>query len=452
MLFVINDKIIEGVKLNQQGIPIIPKEQLLDNEDYSSSPWPFIHIPSDKPYSRIKCRIGYWDQKQLSITDSAIILGNVSITSIVFYFEKEQVYEWSGGFQYGRDQYKLFYHYEITLELVTGNYPCRYTFNSDDYLEINYGRRESPKLRTMNKLFKTVIPMLDDFVSKGFPIEMLNRCYVQSCFPLKEDNFISHHYIHDYNWFKRIIYSAKIKQAEGAFFLEFGEGLMPFVNNHVAEVISDILGVRFLRESNDRYIYGIVTKLLKEINDDNSLLMSYCKAKLFFNAEKYYSPETANKEILLAVSSDINETTTNKLSDIYIPTVDVVEMFDFVSNLHAEHRIKGQYRAGRDDYECEYKKISFTLKDNYTPSNNLISLINATLKIKLEFKDADNFKYDPQPRHYVFTEIIEKGYVPWFARDEDRGSEEYQNETLSKLLNKVYQIFKTDEKAFFNLL
>jgi hypothetical protein len=453
MLFFINGKIIEGVKLNQHGIPIIPKEQLLDDKDYSSSLWPFIQIPSIKPYSRVKCRIGYWDQEQLTITDSAIVLGNVSIISITFYFEKEQVREWSGGYQYDKDQYKLFYHYEISLELVSNDYTCCYTFNSDDYLEINYGRRESPKLRTMNKLFKSVIPMLDDFVSKGFSIDMLNKCYVQSCFPLKGDNFISHNYFHDYNWFKQIIYSAHIKHADGTYFLEFGKGLMPFVNHHVAEVISDILGVRFLRESNDRYIYGIVTKLLKDINNDDSLLLPYCMATLFFNAEKYYSTETANKELLLAVSSDINEPiTTKKLLDMFKPTVDVVKMFDFISNLKAEHKIRGQYRAGRDDHECEYKKISFSLKGNYTPSNNLINLINSTLEIKLEFKDADNFKYDPQPSQYYFTEIIESGYVPWLARDEDRGSEEFQKTSLKKLCNKVYQIYKTNEEEFYNLL
>lgn len=453
MLFIINNKIVEGIKVNQDGIPAIPKDLLIDIEDSLITNLPYVYIPSIKPYRRVECEIGYWNNLNQTKTICPIVFDNVSIISIVFYFEKVQVQEWSGGLQYGKDKYKLFYHYEISLELKDCDKKHNYVFNSDDYLEINYGHKESPKMKTMEKLFKTILPKLNEYITQGFPLDLLNRCYVQSCFPQKETDFVTNQYVHSFKWFKQILYSAKIKHTQGAFFLELGEGQMPLVNHHVAEVISGILGVRFLRESDDRYIYGIVTGLLKEIDNNESLLMPYCLAKLFYNAENLYSSEIANKEIMFAVSSDINEPIiTNKIHDLFIPTTDIVKMFDFIINLKAEHKIRGQYRAGRDDYECEYEQYSFPLKEDYAPSHKLISLINSVLNINLELKEADDSIFNPQPRQYIFTDVINSGYVAWLARDEDWGSAELQNSSLNKIFDKIYHMYKYDDNAFYNLL
>ena len=451
MLFIINNKIVEGIKVNQDGIPAFPKDLLIDIEDSLISKLPYVYIPSTMPNCRVECEIGYWNNLNQTKTICPIVFDNVSIRSIVFYFEKVQ--DRSGGFQYGRDKYKLFYHYEISLELKNCDENHNYVFNSDDYVEINYGRKKFPKMKTMETLFKTIIPKLNEYIIQGFPLDLLNRCYVQSCFPKKEMDFVTNQYVHSFKWFKQIIYSAKIKHAQGAFFLELGEGQMPLVNHHVAEIISGILGVRFLRESDDRYIYGIVTGLLKEIDNNERLLMPYCLAKLFYNAENLYSSEIANKEIMLAVSSDINEPIfTNKLHDLFIPTSDIVKMFDFVFNLKAEHRIRGQYRAGRDDYECEYEQYSFPLKEDYSPSHKLISLINSVLNINLEFKEAVDSSFNPQPRQYKFTNVIDSDYVAWLARNEDCGSAELQNTSLNKIFDTIYHVYKSDENEFYNLL
>ena len=156
---------------------------------------------------------------------------------------------------------------------------------------------------------------------------------------------------------------------------------------------------------------------------------------------------------MLAVSSDINEPIfTNKLHDLFIPTSDIVKMFDFVFNLKAEHRIRGQYRAGRDDYECEYEQYSFPLKEDYSPSHKLISLINSFLNINLEIKEAVDSSFNPQPRQYKFTNVIDSDYVAWLARNEDCGSAELQNTSLNKIFDTIYHVFKSDENEFYNLL
>lgn len=453
MLLLINDKIVDKIKVNQTGDPIIPQDILSEVEASSSSIWPFIHIPSKEPYSKIECEIGYWDNINSSKSLCPIIIGYVSIVSISLYLEKEQVRKWSGGYEYKTDQFKLNYHYEIVLELKSGDNTCNYKFKSDDYFEINFGQIEHPRLNTMKKLFYTVIPEINEFISQGFPINLLNISHVQRNFPQKEKDYISKSYIHDYNWFIKVILSAQVKHALGNYFLEFGEGLMPIVNRHVAEVISEILGVRFLRESNDRYIYGIITSILKEIDNDDSLLKSYCIAKLLFNAEKLYSPEIANKEILLAVSSNINEPLyTKKPSVFFVPTCDIVRMMDFICNLTAEHKIRGQYRVGRDDYECEYQDYCFLLRDDYTPQLSLIRLINSVLEIKLEYKEADITNRNQQPRQYKYTRILEKGYVAWFARNDDLGSAKLTKSSIYNIIDMVYQIYKSDEKEFHNLL
>ena len=117
MLFIINNKIVEGIKVNQDGIPAFPKDLLIDIEDSLISNLPYVYIPSTKPYCRVECEIGYWNNLNQTKTICPIVFDNVSIISIVFYFEKVQVQEWSGGFQYGRDKYKLFYHYETLMNI-----------------------------------------------------------------------------------------------------------------------------------------------------------------------------------------------------------------------------------------------------------------------------------------------------------------------------------------------
>ena len=460
MLFVINNQLVKGIKENQKGIPVIPEDYLTNVED-DSPQWPYVYIPSSKqnyrvdrePSSRVECEIGYWDYIHSTKRVCPIVFNNITILSIQLETSKEQVREWSGGFQYDRDKFKFYYHYEILLELKSGTNSQNYCFSSDDYLENNYGRHESPKLRTMDSLFKTVIPILNEFVANGFPLERLNRSYVQSCFPLKDNDYIQRHYVHNYDCFKHIIYSSQIKHAQGAYFLEIGNGTMAFVNRHVADVISDILGVRFLRESNDRYIYGIVTKLLSEIDNNDSLLLPYCMAKLFFNAENFYSSDVANRELLYSVSSDINEPiTTSTLPNLYVPTSEVVRMFDFVFHIEAVHKIEGQYRAGRDDREWEVTKISFPLCDNYTPKERLINIINKVLGINLEYKEIDDYMSSTKSKYYIYTKIENDDYVPWMARDEDRGSAELRETSMKKIFNKIYQIFLSNKSEFNDLV
>ena len=195
-----------------------------------------------------------------------------------------------------------------------------------------------------------------------------------------------------------------------------------------------------------------VTKLLSEIDNNDSLLLPYCMAKLFFNAENFYSSEVANRELLYAVSSDINEPiTTNALPNLYVPTSEVVKMFNFVFHIEAIHKIDGQYRAGRDDMEWEITQISFPLCDNYTPKDRLINTINKALDINLEYKETDDYISSTKSKRYIYTKIENDGYVPWMARDEDRGSAELRETSMKKIFNKIYQIFLSN-KADFNEL
>ena len=442
MIIVINDNVINGVKTNTMGYPVIPDVYLDKLKSDSSCEWPYVYIPSITPSQRVECELGYWNNANLSKKVCPIVYDNVSIQSIYISLEKKQIYEWSGGFQYAIDKYKLYYHYEITLLLKNDINCCNYKFESDDYIEINYRRKECPKMGTMKRLFSTIIPMLNEFISEGHPVNLLNRSYIQSCFPLKGNDYIERCYTHDYNRFKQIIYSSRMKIGHGAYFLEIGKGVMPFVNHHVADIISNILGVKFLRDSSDEYIYGIVTKLLEEIDHNESMLLPYCMAKLFFNAERFYSSDIANKDIMLAVSSDINSPVIKKtIGNLYIPTIDVVKAFDFIYNIDAEHKMEGEYRVGRDDREWEAIRFRFPIREDYTPSSRLISLINAVLAITLEFKEE-------KPRCYHFAQNLNSDYVPWRARNEDWGSAELKESSMNKIFDRFYTLFKSDVKDF----
>lgn len=443
MIIVINDNVIHGVKIDTRGYPVIPDEYLDKLKSDSSCEWPYVYIPSITPSQRVECELGYWNNANLSKKVCPIVYDNVSIQSIYISLEKKQIYEWSGGFQYAIDKYKFYYHYEITLLLKNDNNCCNYKFVSDDYIELNNGRKECSKMRTMKRLFKRIIPMLNEFISKGFPIDQLNRCYVQSCFPQRDDNYFERYYIHDYNRFKQIIYSSRINTAHGDFFLEIGRGVMPFINRHVGVIISSILGVSFIRDSSEEFIYGDVTNLLEIKFLDERLLLPYCIAKLFFNAELIYSENLANKEIMLAVPEEMNKhISTYSDNSFYNPSLDVVKMVDFILNIEAEHKRDGQYRVGRDDLEWEYKRFSFPLKHSYSPSQNLISVINSVLKIKLE-KHEDAYSY---------SETLDKGYVPWLVREEDLGSDELKKTSMSKIFNKIYSIYLTDPALFQRLI
>ena len=441
MLVVINDNVIGRVEVNEKGYPVIPEDYLNNSMSNLSNVWPYVFLPSISPNDIVECELGYWDNDNLSKRVCPIVYDSVSILSISIKFEKNQLHDRVSW--YAKDMFQLFYHYVILLELRNDSHCKTYRFESDDYIEINYNRRECPKMRTMKRLFNKVIPMLNEFISKGFPIDQLNRCYVQSCFPQKADNYIERCYIHDYNQLKKIIYSSRINTTQGGYFLEIGRGVMPFVNHHVGEIISSILGVSFIRDNKEEFIFGNVSNLLEIKYLDESLLLPYCIAKLFFNAELIYSSEVANKEIMLAVSEVINESISkSKDNRFFKPSLDVVKMVDFIFNIDAEHKRDGQYRAGRDDIEWEYKQFSFPLKHSYTPSKELIGLINSVLKIKLEQKDGC----------YSYSETIDEGYVAWLARKEDLGSEELKRSSMNKIFNRIYSIFLSDQSLFKKLV
>lgn len=443
MLFVIDGNVIEGVKVDKKGYPIIPDLYLENVKSDSLCLWPYIYLPSKACNQSVECELGYWDNINLTKKVCPIVFDNVSIISVKVRFDKVQRYEWSAGFQYPRDKYELYYHYEIIMELRKESNRCNYKFESDDYIELNYGRKECPKMRTMKRLFTKIIPMLNTFISEGFPIDQLNRCYVQSCFPQRNDSYIERCYIHDYNQFKQIIYSSRIITAQGEYYLEIGRGVMPFVNRHVGEIISSILGVSFIRDSSEEFICGNVTKLLETKKLDERLLLPYCIAKLFFNAELLYSSDLANKEIMLAVPEDMNEhISTIDDSRLYTPSQDVVKMVDFIYSIDAVHKRDGQYRAGRDDREWEYKQFSFPLKHSYSPSKELISIINSVLKIKLEQEEGC----------YTYSETIDDGYVPWLAREEDLGSDELKKSSMNKIFNRIYRIYLSDQPLFQKLI
>ena len=123
MLFVINNQLVKGIKVNQKGIPVIPEDYLTNDGD-DSPQWPYVYIPSSKqnyrvdrePSSRVECEIGYWDYIHSTKRVCPIVFNNITILSIQLETSKEQVREWSGGFQYDRDKFKFYYHYEILPE------------------------------------------------------------------------------------------------------------------------------------------------------------------------------------------------------------------------------------------------------------------------------------------------------------------------------------------------
>lgn len=441
MLLVINDNVIEGVKINKNGYPVIPD---LYTTSCTTHGWPYVYIKSVIPLRRNECELGYWDNKNYSKKICPIKFDNVSILSIVIGAEIETLLDRWQGISNETDNYILYYHYEITIELCKDTDSCNYTFKADDYKVINNGAIDCTKMNTMKRLFNKVIPMINNFISNGHPIQQLNIPYVQSWLPQKEDDYLERCYIHDYNRFKQIILSSKLENTQGNFILQIGRGLMLFVNSHISDIISNILGVRFLRDISNEYIYGDVTEIIKEINNVN-LLFPYCLAKIFFNAERFYSCEQANKEIMFAPASDSDSIVTNfGFHDLYSPNLDTTNMFNFIYGIEAVHRIKGVYRAGRDDIEYEEKYIKFPINENYFPNNDLIQLINTVLNIKLEcHKDI--------PKYFIFAIKGKSEYVPWLARDQDCGSKEFKETSLNKLLNKIYTIFKNNKKEFMIL-
>ena len=442
MLFVINGNIVEGIQVNHMGCPIFPDELQL-NSCGNNNEWPYIYIPSFKSSTIAKCEIGYWDNIHLTKRITPIVCGSVSILSINV--KREIVQHYESGLSIPREEYELFYHYEITLQLNDGNKTCNYTFNSEDYLEIYYGRRTSQKIFSMKCLFNKIIPLLNEYVSKNNPIDLLNYFYVQSFFPKKDDNYVQNEQIHHFESLRKIIYSAKMRLTKGVYYLELGEGIMEFVNRYVAGIFSNILGVQFVRDNNNRCIYCDISSLSSEI-DDSNLLMYYCLAKLFFNAERFYSYELANKEILLSVPLELSDSPHfNTELDLYNPTMEVTKMFDFIFNIKAKHKHCAEYRVGRDDHEWDLFYIGFPLRDKYVPSEKLISLIEKTLNIKL---DLNNSKFESE---YSYSRIENSESVPWLAREEDLGSNELKESSKSMVFNRIYEIFKSDRKGFNSL-
>ncbi len=438
MLLVINDDVLEGIKINKNGFPAVPD---LYTASYSTYEWPYVYVQSVTLHQRTECELGYWNNITLSKRISPIVYDNVSILSIIIVTDMVPFLDRWHGISYKSDHYNVYYHYEITIELKKGNDSCKYILQSDDYKEIDLGRKDCSKMNTMKRLFVKVIPMINNYISCGHPIQQLNKQYVQSWLPQRNDNFIERCFIHDYNRLKQIIFSSKLINKNELFYLEIGRGMMHFVNPHISDIISNILGVKFIRDISNDFIYGDVTKINKEINNLN-LLLPYCLAKLFFNAEKLYSSEKANEEIMLAVTSDINSNAADlKPQDIYCPSINVTKMFDFIYNIEAVHRIKGEYRVGRDDIEYKVKYIKFPLKDFYTPNRKLIELINTVLKIKLEYCN-DN------PKCYIYAQEGKREYVAWLARDQDCGSEELKESSMNKILNRCSSIFKRDINEF----
>lgn len=435
MIVVINDKVIDGVKVNEERHPVIP-EEYLDSCMCAPNVWPYIYVPSLFPNNEVECELGYWDNVKLSKMVCPIVCNYVTLLSITI--------SWKNIPTYDRITSMLsYYHYEILLDLRNEKSSRLYKFVSDDYMDLIPFREEGQKRNTMKCLFCKIIPKLNEFVSEGFPINQLNTSYVQSCFPLEDKDFINRCYTHDYSQFKEIIYSSKIEKTEGNYILEIGTGNMPFVNHHVGEIISSIIGGSFVLDSSEEFIYGIVTNLLEKVDYNESLLLSYCMTKLFFNAEHLYSSELANKEIMLAVPKSIDRYIPRFMNtDLVNPSLDVVKMFDFIYNMVAVHKIDGQYRAGRDDLEWEIIQFRFPIKPSYTPTQELINIINSALNIKLEQHIGCLF----------YSDTINEGYVSWLARKEDLGSDELKKSSMNKIFNRIYRIYLSDQSLFEKLV
>lgn len=109
--------------------------------------------------------------------------------------------------------------------------------------------------------------------------------------------------------------------------------------------------------------------------------------------------------------------------------------------MRATRWLHGSYRVGKDDIEWSVESVYFPAIE-FHPSGYLIKIINETLNIKLEFDD-DNLCFS-------YIEASDSEYVPWFARNEDNGSFDFQNAVFVKLVNKLLPLIETNSTSFFD--
>lgn len=461
----------------------------------NSTIFPFINIPfAENPewekYKGFKldsinieqkwheCKIGYFDFIQKQLRYSPIRINNVVVKSIKFRKSYHLYNKYPSYKSHFLDRYSsvwsmydyvhVIYDYKISLEIYNDNEDSKhinYILTSSDRV-VDDGIRElyTIKSLTIYQLFKRVIPLLNDYVKSGNPINLINFDYILKTLPQTNNyipdsyssemdeflgKYVSYKYEYDICPFNisdalNIIYSMVIEDMDNNFIIRFGYGLKEYINSYIAKLINSILNINLKYDIRTKTIYS-------ELPHNAEISKDYLSCLLYLNVIKNYDKNLAKQEYLVAVPT----TGVPQSSNVYsiqklTPNKDLVQIFTFLFNMDATHFQDGITRVGRDDREWKELYFDFPLLTNFRPSTKLIHTIDELLEIKLKFYQSEK---DINLIGYSYFERYDNDYVPWLASTRtDLGSVELRKTSFHKLVRTIINYYLYEQNKFNELV
>ena len=325
--------------------------------------------------------------------------------------------------------HEIIFHHELHIGIEKNTF--KYVFKMDDMIVKRHDTGiDKEKVKSMNCMFKHVIPLINFYIESNKPLSLLNTTYLE--------NFLPKAPLYDYktisfsqNIAKELVYYMQIESIDSVRLVRFGNKMKGYMNYYMADLINQILNINLKFDEVSKTSYAYISNIPEEYNISEDKVKEYISLLLYLGITELYDDQRAKQEYLMNVPIEgINSSYSSPYINKEKLYMGLRKIYSFIYGLKAEHIMNGQYRVGRDDIEWCEKTYEFIELKSFKPNLKLLTRIEKILGIRLTINIEES-----KISSYYYHEVYDKEYVSGLACSKtDLNSEQFRKDAFFSLL------------------